>query len=118
MPDYLALALASSGLRRRSAWRSRGRRGSRMRWRVVAGDPHRHGSGEPDRARQVVNDLAPTTGSCQVLLLLADGCRRAGLFEAPGAPMARGSQDSPPRLLALVFVASGFHARPDPTIVF
>lgn len=61
-----------------------------------------------DGARQAVAQLAPTVGFLAALLLLADGCRRAGLFDALGTIMAHGSQGRPRRLLALVFVvASG-----------
>jgi len=59
-----------------------------------------------NHARQAVGHLAPTIGFLAALLLLADGCRRAGLFQALGALMARGSRDSPRRLLALVFAAA------------
>jgi arsenical pump membrane protein len=72
------------------------------------------------RARQAVGHLAPTIGFLAALLLLADGCRREGLFGALGDMMARGSRDSPRRLLALVFaVASGVTVTLglDPTIV-
>jgi arsenical pump membrane protein len=72
------------------------------------------------RARQAVGHLAPTIGFLAALLLLADGCRREGLFEALGDLMARGSRDSPRRLLALVFaVASSVTVvlGLDPTIV-
>jgi arsenical pump membrane protein len=60
-----------------------------------------------DRARQAVDHLAPTIGFLAALLLLADGCRRAGLFVALGGVIARGSRGSPRRLLALVFAAAG-----------
>jgi arsenical pump membrane protein len=73
-----------------------------------------------DRARQAAGHLAPTIGFLAALLLLADGCRRDGLFEALGDLMARGSRDSPRRLLALVFaVASSVTVvlGLDPTIV-
>jgi arsenical pump membrane protein len=50
--------------------------------------------------------LAPTVGFLAAMLLLADGCRREGLFDAIGALMARGSGGSPERLLALVFVTA------------
>jgi arsenical pump membrane protein len=50
--------------------------------------------------------LAPTVGFLAAMLLLADGCRREGLFDAIGALMARGSGGSPQRLLALVFVTA------------
>ena len=73
-----------------------------------------------DHARQAVAQLAPTVGFLAALLLLADGCRREGLFAALGTIMARGSQDRPRRLLALVFVvAAGVTVALglDPTIV-
>ena len=61
-----------------------------------------------DDARSAVSDLGPTLGFLAALLLLADGCREAGLFEALGAAMAQGSRGSPRRLLAMVFaVAAG-----------
>lgn len=71
-------------------------------------------------AAHAAGDLAPTIGFLAALLLLADGCRREGLFDALGTIMARGAQDSPRRLLAYVFiVASGVTAALglDPTIV-
>ena len=58
-------------------------------------------------ARSAVSDLGPTVGFLAALLLLADGCRRAGLFEALGASMAAGSRRRPRRLLAMVFVVAG-----------
>ncbi len=57
-----------------------------------------------DRTRQALGDLAPTIGFLAALLLIGDGCRREGLFDALGTLMARRSKDSPRRLLALVFV--------------
>jgi arsenical pump membrane protein len=72
------------------------------------------------RAGQAVGHLAPTIGFLAALLLLADGCRREGLFGALGDLMARRSRDSPRRLLALVFaVASSVTVTLglDPTIV-
>ena len=59
------------------------------------------------RARSALSDLGPTVGFLAALLLLADGCRRAGLFEALGASMAAGSRRRPRRLLAMVFVVAG-----------
>ncbi|HEX5193067.1 MAG TPA: SLC13 family permease [Solirubrobacteraceae bacterium] len=50
--------------------------------------------------------LGPTLGFLAALLVLADGCRRAGLFEALGAEMAIGARGRPRRLLALVFAAA------------
>ena len=73
-----------------------------------------------DHARQAVAQLAPTVGFLAALLLLADGCRREGLFGALGTIMARGSQDRPRRLLALVFVVAAAVTVAlglDPTIV-
>ncbi len=59
-------------------------------------------------ARAAVKQLGPTVGFLAALLLLADGCRRAGMFDALGAFMAAGSEGRPRRLLALVFlVAAG-----------
>jgi arsenical pump membrane protein len=122
MPDYLALALALVGLAAtlgvavaRPPWLS-----DAVVAVVAAAILVATGAVSLDRARQVVNDLAPTIGFLAALLLLADGCRRAGLFDALGALMARGSQDRPLRLLALVFVvASGVTVALglDPTIV-
>jgi arsenical pump membrane protein len=56
------------------------------------------------RTRQALGDLAPTIGFLAALLLIGDGCRREGLFDALGTLMARRSNDSPRRLLALVFI--------------
>jgi arsenical pump membrane protein len=62
-------------------------------------------------AWDAVGDLAPTAAFLAALLVLADGCRRAGLFEALGSWLAAGSRGSPSRLLALVFaVAAGVTA--------
>ncbi len=62
----------------------------------------------PDDVRHVAARFGPTIGFLAALLVLGDGCRRAGLFNALGAVMARGSSGSPRRLLAMVFlVAAG-----------
>jgi arsenical pump membrane protein len=59
-------------------------------------------------ARTALGRLGPTVGFLAALLVLADGCRRAGLFHALGALMAVGSRGRPSRLLAMVFaVAAG-----------
>ncbi len=55
-------------------------------------------------AREALQALGPTVGFLAAMLVIAEGCRREGLFEAMGAVMARGSQASPRRLLAFVFV--------------
>jgi arsenical pump membrane protein len=55
-------------------------------------------------ADAALRDLAPTVGFLAAMLLIADGCRREGLFDAMGAVMARGARGSPQRLLAFVFV--------------
>jgi arsenical pump membrane protein len=61
-----------------------------------------------DDARDAVGDLGPTIAFLAALLVLADGCREAGLFAALGATMAVGSRGRPRRLLAMVFaVAAG-----------
>jgi arsenical pump membrane protein len=57
-------------------------------------------------AREAVSALGPTVGFLAALLLLADGCRRAGMFAALGAGMARGSRGRPRRLLVMVFLAA------------
>jgi arsenical pump membrane protein len=57
-------------------------------------------------AREAVSALGPTVGFLAALLLLADGCRRAGMFDALGAGMAVGSRGRPRRLLAMVFLAA------------
>jgi arsenical pump membrane protein len=56
------------------------------------------------RAGDALRDLGPTVGFLAAMLLIAEGCRRDGLFDALGALMARGAGGSPQRLLAFVFV--------------
>ncbi len=87
---------------------------------VVAGALVATGVVSVERARDAIVHLIPTIGFLASLLLIAEGCRREGLFDALGTIMARGSQDSPRRLLGLVFVvASGVTVvlGLDPTIV-
>jgi arsenical pump membrane protein len=55
------------------------------------------------QAGDALRDLGPTVGFLAAMLLIADGCRRDGLFDAMGALMARGARGSPQRLLAFVF---------------
>ena len=57
-------------------------------------------------AGDALRELGPTVGFLAAMLLIADGCRREGLFDAMGAVMARGSRGSPQRLLAFVFVVA------------
>jgi len=57
-------------------------------------------------ARAAVSELGPTVGLLAALLVLADGCRRAGMFDALGQAMARGAGGAPRRLLAMVFLAA------------
>jgi arsenical pump membrane protein len=56
------------------------------------------------RAGDALRALAPTVGLLAALLLIAEGARREGLFEALGAVMARGSRGDARRLLAFVVV--------------
>jgi arsenical pump membrane protein len=67
---------------------------------VAAGALSLHG------ARSALDRLGPTVGFLAALLVLADGCRRAGLFDALGALMALGARSRPRRLLAMVFLAA------------
>ena len=57
-------------------------------------------------AWSAVRELGPTVGFLAALLVLADGCRRAGMFDALGEAMALGSRGRPVALLAMVFVAA------------
>ena len=61
----------------------RGRRGGAAR---------RERRASPGDARDALADLGPTIAFLAALLVLADGCREAGLFAALGAAMARGSR--------------------------
>lgn len=56
--------------------------------------------------RRSLGNLGPTVGFLAALLVLADGCRREGVFEALGQLMARRSGSDPRRLLALVFIVA------------
>jgi arsenical pump membrane protein len=57
-------------------------------------------------ARTEAGDLAPTLVVLTALLVLGEGCERAGLFDALAARMAGGARGSGVRLLALVFAAA------------
>jgi arsenical pump membrane protein len=67
---------------------------------VATGALSLHGVGS------ALDRLGPTVGFLAALLVLADGCRRAGLFEALGGLMAQGARGRPRRLLAMVFLAA------------
>ncbi|HET8976899.1 MAG TPA: SLC13 family permease [Solirubrobacteraceae bacterium] len=67
---------------------------------VAAGALSLHG------ARSALGRLGPTVGFLAALLVLADGCRRAGVFDTLGALMALGARNRPRRLLAMVFLAA------------
>jgi arsenical pump membrane protein len=57
-------------------------------------------------AWEAIKELGPTIGFLAALLVLAEGCRREGLFDALGGVMAAGARGRPRRLLAMVFVAA------------
>jgi len=58
------------------------------------------------RAEQAVRAIGPTVGFLAALLVIAEGCRREGLFEAIGARLAVAASGPPRRLLALVFAVA------------
>jgi arsenical pump membrane protein len=58
------------------------------------------------QATNAVRALGPTVGFLAALLLIAEGCRRQGLFAAVGALIARHCRGRPRRLLALVFLVA------------
>jgi arsenical pump membrane protein len=58
------------------------------------------------QAGHAIRALGPTVGFLAALLVLADGCRREGLFDAVGHLLAVRSRGDQRRLLALVFVAA------------
>ena len=58
------------------------------------------------QAARALSALGPTVGFLAALLLLADGARRAGVFDALGALMSRGARGDPRRLLAMVFTTA------------
>jgi arsenical pump membrane protein len=57
-------------------------------------------------ARHALGDLAPTVAFLAALLVLGEGCRREGLFEALGGFMAAGAQGRHRRLFLLTFAAA------------
>jgi arsenical pump membrane protein len=58
------------------------------------------------QAGHAIRQLGPTIGFLAALLVLADGCRREGLFDALGHLLAVRSRGDQRRLLALVFAAA------------
>lgn len=58
-----------------------------------------------EEAETSLRQLAPTVAFLAALLLIAEGCRRHGLFEAIGDLIADRSRGGATRLLALVFTA-------------
>jgi len=64
------------------------------------------GSIGAEEAREALEELGPTVGFAAALLVLADACRRAGLFDYVGAAMAGGARGEPRRLLRLVFAVA------------
>ncbi len=58
------------------------------------------------QAGHAIRQLGPTIGFLAALLVLADGCRREGLFDALGRLLAARSRADQRRLLALVFAAA------------
>jgi arsenical pump membrane protein len=58
------------------------------------------------QAGDALRELGPTVGFLAALLLIAEGCRRAGLFEAIGDLIADRCQGRPGRLLGLVFLVA------------
>jgi arsenical pump membrane protein len=59
-----------------------------------------------DQTGDALRELGPTVGFLAALLLIAAGCRRAGLFEAIGDQIADGCEGRPRRLLGLVFLVA------------
>ena len=57
-------------------------------------------------ARHALASFGPTIGFLAALLVLGDGCRRSGLFDALGSTMAIASRGRAMRLLALVFAVA------------
>lgn len=64
------------------------------------------GALSPSQAGDRLSDVAPTLGFLAGVLVLADGCARAGVFAWTGAAVARGARGHPRRLFALTFLAA------------
>ena len=108
MTDTLALILALCALAAAlaaavvAAAPAPGRARRRRRGRA----PGRLGATSVDAARAAIDDLGPTVGFLAALLVLSEGCRREGLFDAIGVLMAVRADGSARRLLALVFAVA------------
>jgi arsenical pump membrane protein len=64
------------------------------------------GASSVDGARHAISGLGSTVCFLAALLVLAEGCRREGLFDAIGALLAVRARGSARRLLALVFAVA------------
>jgi arsenical pump membrane protein len=64
------------------------------------------GASSAAAARHAIHGLGSTVCFLAALLVLADGCRREGIFDAIGALLAQRAAGSARRLLALVFVVA------------
>src|SRR5690349_11577585 len=64
------------------------------------------GASSVHAARAAVSGLASTVCFLAALLVIGEGCRREGLFDAIGALLAVRARGSARRLLALVFAAA------------
>ncbi|MDX6618046.1 MAG: arsenical pump rane protein [Gaiellales bacterium] len=64
------------------------------------------GASSVHAARFAISELASTVCFLAALLVLAEGCRREGLFMAIGSLLARRARGSAHRLLALVFAVA------------
>jgi arsenical pump membrane protein len=64
------------------------------------------GALSPEAVRDRAEDLGPTLGFLAGVLVIGQGCARAGLFAWVGATASRRAGGSPLRMLALVFAAA------------
>ncbi len=64
------------------------------------------GASSVGAARHAISDLGSTVCFLAALLVLAEGCRREGLFDAIGALLALRARGSARRLLAVVFAVA------------
>jgi arsenical pump membrane protein len=64
------------------------------------------GAISPRRAASALAAIGPTVAFLAALLVIAEGCRREGLFEAIGTRLAGAAEGPPRRLLAFVFAVA------------